>query len=168
MESTHCCWNDIYLGLWSPLAAVFACSFAPQPFLLLDPHEDISRCQGAELNQLSRTQGELPPLSVDVEETWHQPQVSVTKLYYHNPIKCVWGLMSSSSIWEEGRWRLAVGGFVDKEQSQWIIWHGSLPALIFQPFWYFWLLCQMQKFILNPCISVGHPKVFITVSFYDR
>lgn len=29
------------------------------------------------------------PLSEDVEETWHRPEVSTTKLYYHNPIKCV-------------------------------------------------------------------------------
>ena len=55
------------------------------------------------------------PLSKDVEETWHRPEVSVTKLYYHNPIKCVWGLMSSSSVWEQGRLGLAVGGFVPKE-----------------------------------------------------
>lgn len=29
------------------------------------------------------------PLSEDVEETWHRPKVRATKLYYHNPIKCV-------------------------------------------------------------------------------
>lgn len=28
-------------------------------------------------------------LSEDVEEPWLWPEVSVTKLYYHNPIKCV-------------------------------------------------------------------------------
>lgn len=33
-------------------------------------------------------------MSEDLEETWHRPEVSVTKLYYHNPIKCVRGLMS--------------------------------------------------------------------------
>lgn len=77
------------------------------------------------------------PLSEDVEETWHRPEVSVTKLYYHNPIKYVWGLKSSSSVWEEGRWGLAVGGFVAEEHSQWVTWKGSLPALIFKPVWYF-------------------------------
>lgn len=42
-------------------------------------------------------------LSEDVEETWHRPEVSATKLYYHNPIKCVGGLMISSS-------QLSLGG----------------------------------------------------------
>lgn len=85
------------------------------------------------------------PLSEDVEETWHRPEVSVTKLYYHNPIKYVWGLKSSSSVWEEGRWGLAMGGFAAEEHSQWVTWDGSLPALIFKPVWCFWLLCQMQR-----------------------
>lgn len=53
----------------------------------------------------------------DVEETWHRPEVTVTKLYYHNPIKCVWGLLSCRSGWEEGRRGLPVGGFVAKEST---------------------------------------------------
>lgn len=57
------------------------------------PSEDASRCQEAELKPAPRP-ASLGLLSEDVEETWLRPEVSVTKLYYHNPIKCVRGLMS--------------------------------------------------------------------------
>lgn len=107
--------SNIYLGLQSPLATVWVdlgSETLPRGHPSCSEPMRTSACakRPSWASLLEPLVSSLP-LSEDVEETWHRPEVSVTKLYYHNPIKCVWGLMSSSSVWEEGRWGLAVGGW---------------------------------------------------------
>lgn len=121
--------------------------FALQSSILSRPHEDTGLCQGAEPD--CRSLGELSPLSKDLQETWQRPEVSGTKLYYHNPIKCVWGLMSCSQpVGKQG------------ESCQWLLVHKGLKHSCFiSSFstlrWVFY--CDMRKIHLK---HLSHQNVY--------